>query len=555
MNKSFVKKYFLISGLGIFLIVYCGFFFLQDDNIYLKINKGIELFGRIYREVTVNYVDDLDPEKFMEAGIEGMLETLDPYTNYIDETRNDDIELIQTGKYGGIGISVGQRDGNIFIISLMEGYSAYKKGIFPGDKILEIDSTKVSGMKPDEIRKLVRGAPGTDVKLKIEREGEKHPLDFILQREEIQVKNVTYSGLLPGNIGYIKLERFSRTAGDEVRKAIKDLKATPNLAGLVLDLRNNPGGLLEAAFEVTKKFVPKNSVIVTTKGRKPETEKKFTSDEEPIAQDMPLVVLVNNNSASASEIVTGAIQDLDRGVVIGTKTFGKGLVQSVIGLSYNTSLKITTAKYYTPSGRCIQKIDYVNKGKDGVLKTTPDSLKKHFKTLNNRDVMEAGGISPDSIVIEDSASLYVQELIRKSMFFRFAVQYASENKRNITEININNNIVEEFKKYLSEKKFEYKNEAERKIDELMDLAKKNKYSADFTGHLDRLYSQVNSEKNKEFEKNKKDILKNLENELVGNIKGVTEQIAASLKTDKQVQAAIDVLKNRKLYKKLLNIKG
>jgi carboxyl-terminal processing protease len=542
-----------ITGI-VFIGIFAGFILLDDDKVYLKINKSIELFGRVYREVTLNYVDDLDPDKFMQAGIEGMLSTLDPYTIYIDEKKNDDIDLIQTGKYGGIGITVGMRDGNIIIVSLMEGYSAQKKGLMPGDKLLEIDGKKIQGMRVDDVKQFVRGEPGTDVKIKIEREGEKEPIEFVLQREEIQVKNVTYSGIVGDKVGYIRLERFSRTAGEEVRKAIKSLKSQENLSGIILDLRNNPGGLLEAAVDVTKKFVSKNSIIVSTKGRKADSEKKYISDEEPIATDISLVVLVNNQSASASEIVAGAIQDLDRGLIVGNKTFGKGLVQSIVNLSYNSSLKVTTAKYYTPSGRCIQKIDYMHKGKDGLFLIIPDSLKKHFKTINGRDVTEAGGILPDSVVIIDSTSDYTSELIRKAMFFKFAVQFAITHKELEKDFKVTDNLISDFEKFLKSKNFEYKDESEKKMEELWKIAKSKDYSVAFMGHLKEMEKQIKVEKENEFVRNKDEIKYNLEFEIVGNLKGQTEQIAYSVNYDKQVLTAIKLLNNKKLYSKILNIK-
>jgi carboxyl-terminal processing protease len=548
------KVHILISGL-IFLTLFTGFYYFSDDNVYLKINRSIDLFGKIYREVTFNYVDDIDPEKFMEAGINGMLSELDPYTVYIDEKKNDDIDLIQTGKYAGVGITVGMRDDCIVIISLMEGYSAQKKGLMPGDKILEIAGVSMLGKKVDDVREYVRGDPGTDVKIIIEREGESKHLEFILQREEIQLKNVTYYSIIHDNIGYIRLERFSRSAGDEVRRAVKDLKSRGNLSGLILDVRDNPGGLLDAAIEIVKKFVPKNSLIVSTKGRNADSEKKFLSDEEPIAGDLPMVVLVNEHSASASEIVAGALQDLDRAVVVGNKSFGKGLVQTITGLTYNSSLKITTAKYYTPSGRCIQKIDYMHKGKDGIFSLKPDSLKQHFKTLHGRDVVEAGGIYPDSTVLQDSTNEFLNELVRKAMLFKFAVTYANGNKNLKSDFSVTDNILREFKNYLKDKKFDYKDETEKKLNEIVEIASSKKYSHEFLNEIKLLEKSVKNEKEKDFERNEHEIKIMLENEIIGVAEGQTEQISNSLKYDDQLKTAINILQNRKIYKKFLNIKN
>lgn len=554
MKKSLLKLY-LILFLLTFAGIFSGFYYFSDDNIYIKINRSIDLFGKIYREITFNYVDEIDPEKFIEAGINGMLSSLDPYTVYIDEKKNDDIDLIQTGKYAGVGITVGMRDDNIVIINLIEGYSAQKKGLLPGDRILEINGVSMVGKKVDDVRTYVRGEPGTDVKMVIEREGESKPLVFILQREEIKLKNVTYYAIIDNDIAYLKLERFSRSAGDEVRRAIKELKAKGNLNGIILDVRDNPGGLLDAAVDIVKKFVPKNSLIVSTKGRAPNTEKKYYSDEEPTAGDLPLAVLVNGSSASASEIVAGAIQDLDRGIIIGTKTFGKGLVQSITGLTYNSSLKITTAKYYTPSGRCIQKIDYMHKGKDGLFITKPDSLKQHFKTLRGRDVIEAGGITPDSLIVTDTTDEYIKELIRKAMFFKFAVYYSNNNKNIGVDFTVNDNILKEFKNYLKDKKFEFQDEAEKKLADILAIANSKKYTNQFITEVKNLQKSIKVEREKDFERNINQIKQMLENEIIGVAKGQTEQIANSLKYDKQTKIAVEILKNKKVYNKYLFIKN
>ena len=291
-------------------------FKLSDQDYFFKINKSIDIFGRAYREITMNYVDEVDPEKFMEAGIDGLLGTLDPYTNFISEKEADEVELITFGKYGGIGVTIGVRDGYITILQLMEGYSAQRQGIQPGDRIMEIDGIPVTGSKPENIRSMTRGEPGTELHLKIERDGESKPLEFIVVREEIQLKNIAYADFVQDGIAYIRLDRFSRGAGDELGLAIKDLKLKGSIKGLILDLRNNPGGLLDVAVNVVEKFAAKGSLVVSTRGRAPDSEKKFYVSTDPMLPDVPLVVLVNRQSASASEIVAGAIQDLDRGIIL-----------------------------------------------------------------------------------------------------------------------------------------------------------------------------------------------------------------------------------------------
>ncbi|MEK7250972.1 MAG: S41 family peptidase, partial [Bacteroidota bacterium] len=287
---------------GVF-VLFVGFTPTTDNEFFFKINKSIDVFGRVYKEIATNYVDEVDPEKFMHAGIEGMLNTLDPYTVYIDKEDGDEVDLLTNGRYGGIGVTIGSRDGAIQVITVMDGNAAQRAGIIPGDKILEVDGVKVSNKKPDEVRSLTRGEPGTEVKVLVGREGEKKPMLFVLIREEIQVKNVTYADFIGNGIAYIRLERFSRKAGDELRQAIKEIKLKGEIKGVVLDLRGNPGGLLDAAVDVVSKFVPKGSAIVSTKGRRPEAEKQYHSIEEPLLAETPLVVLTDRNSASASEIV------------------------------------------------------------------------------------------------------------------------------------------------------------------------------------------------------------------------------------------------------------
>jgi len=549
-----IKNYFVLV-VSMLLFLSSGFYYFNDDQIYLQINRGIDLFGKVYREVSFNYVDEIDPDKFVESGIEGMLSVLDPYTTYMNEKRNDDLDLIQTGKYAGVGITVGMRDNKIVITSLMDGYSAQKKGVVPGDVILEIGGNSMVGKRTESVREFVKGDPGTEVKFVISREGEPKPLEFILTREEIKLKNVTYFNIIQNDVGYIKLEHFSRSASEEVRQAIKELKERGNLSGLILDLRENPGGLLESAYEIAKKFVPNKSRIVSTKGRNPVSERQFVSNEEPIAGNIRMVALVNEQSASSSEVVVGALQDLDRAVIVGNKTFGKGLVQTVVSLTNNSSLKITTAKYYTPSGRCIQKIDYMYKNNEQIFAIKPDSLKEHFKTLNGRDMLEAGGIYPDSVVPNDSLSSYVNELIRRAYIFKFAVQYVNANKKKENFVLPLPTIMKEFKNYLKEQNFEYKNEIGKRLEDISKLASANNYSSDFMNQLKAIEKSVKLESGKEFDRNEKAISQVLETEIMGIWKGETERIANGLKYDSQLKVAVDIVHDKKLYNKLLNIKN
>ncbi|HTP12194.1 MAG TPA: S41 family peptidase, partial [Bacteroidota bacterium] len=421
MIRSGRRKYLVATVIiSVFAFASLGVWRMADEDLMFKIYQSVDTFSKVYKEIAVNYVDEVDPQRFMRAGVDGMLKTLDPYTVFIGENEGDELDLVTTGKYAGVGITIGLRDGAVTVLNLVEGFSAAKQGIEIGDKILEIDGKSMIGAKPEDVRGVVRGPAGTEVRMKVARDGDPKPLEFVLVREEIPVRNVTYAGYVQPGIGYIRLDRFARTAGDDVRNAINQLKSKGELNGVVLDLRDNPGGLLDIAVSVVSKFVPEKSLVVSTHGRRPESDRKYYSSETPMLPDVPLAVLVDRGSASASEIVAGAIQDMDRGIIVGERTFGKGLVQTITRISENASIKITTARYYTPSGRCIQEIDYSHRTKDGVFATVPDSLKRAFRTSHGRTVLDAGGIQPDTVVTEEENGRIIDELLRKAMFFKFA---------------------------------------------------------------------------------------------------------------------------------------
>ena len=526
-----------------------------DAEFYLKIYRGIDTYSKVYKEITINYVDSLDPEEFMRAGIDGMLRTLDPYTVYIGEKENDEIDLITNGKYGGVGVTIGLRDGYVTVINLLEGFSAAKQGVEVGDRIIEVEGKATKGMSLEGIRQFVRGAPGTELKMKIEREGEKKPIDFVLMREEISVHNIAYAGYIVDGISYVRLERFSRTAGDDLHSTIKDLQAKGELKGLVLDLRDNPGGLLESAVEVVSKFVPESSLVVSTRGRKSDSERKYYSSETPMLRDVPIAVLVNRFSASASEIVGGAFQDLDRGVVVGTRTFGKGLVQTIAQLSENASLKITTARYYTPSGRCIQEVDYWHRDGEGNVTTKPDSLRREFRTAHNRRVWESGGILPDTIVSDTLRNMYLEELNRKSMIFKYANHFAVEKKTIPDTFEVTNAIIDDFEAFMKEKGFEYQDEGELKLKELRTLAQNARYDQSFLDGINKLENELKVSSGKQIYRYQEDIRIALKTEILARMKGDKARFESMFATDKQLQAAISILKNKKTYDKLLGLKG
>jgi carboxyl-terminal processing protease len=542
-------------GLMAIVVIACGFlvgfFGRSDDDLMLKTRQWIGVFGKVYTDVALNYVDPVDPERFMHAGIDGMLKTLDPYTVYLGEKESDEMDLVTTGKYAGVGITIGLRDGYITVISPMEGFSAAKQGIQSGDRILEIDGKVMKSLSTDDVRELVRGTPGTSLKMKIEREGEPKPLEFVLIREEIPVRNVTYAGFVSDGIAYIRLERFSRTAGDDVRSSIKDLKSRGTVKGVVLDLRDNPGGLLDIAVDVVSKFVPESTLVVSTKGRRSDSERKYYSTETPMLGDVPLAVLVDRGSASASEIVAGAIQDVDRGVIIGTRSFGKGLVQTLTRITENSSLKITSGRYYTPSGRSIQEIDYFHRTKDGVFTVKPDSARKQFSTANNRIVLDGEGIVPDSTVPDDPSNKLLDELTRKAMLFKFANHLATEKRTFPKNFEVTDELIREFDAFLKEKDFQYEEEAELQLKALREAGTKARYGKSFSDEVERLETIIRSEKGRAFERYDKEIRKALKLEIIERLRGEKAAIQASFKDDRQLQVASTLLKNRPVYAKLL----
>jgi carboxyl-terminal processing protease len=548
-----MKRKFFLFGFTFFIAVGFLKFHPQNEDIFLKINKSVEVFGKIYKEVILNYVDEVDPEKFIRAGIKGMLSELDPYTVFIDEKHSEEVDALTTGKYGGIGISISKFDTSIVVIKVSRGYPADKAGIRVGDVIVQIDSIYVKDKSLDEVRSLMVGKPGTQLKVKVIREGVSNPLVFELTRAEVEVKNITFYDFIDDGIAYIKLERFSRNAGEELRKAIKNLQSKGEIKGLILDLRDNPGGLLDAAVDVVEKFVPEGSLIVSTKGRKPDAVRNYFSTEKPILLDVPLVVVVNGSSASASEIVAGAIQDLDRGVVLGTKTFGKGLVQTITYLSYNTFLKMTTAKYYTPSGRCIQEIDYFHKP-DGVFIQKPDSEQKVFKTKNGRIVFAEGGIFPDTVVEEKKRSDFVEALAQRRLFFKFANKFRAENESIPDDFVINDSIFSRFEDFVKKSNFSYKDSFEINLEKAVEYAKRQKLNNGYIAEVEAMLNKVRTQRIDYFKLYREQIADELAREIISRYKYEDELIAWGLKNDNQVKTAVAILKNKKSYNLLLGLK-
>jgi len=544
-RKVFLVTLFLLMGTSI------GFVAVNTSDSFYEVRRSIDLFGNVYKDVIENYVDPVSPGQFMRKGIDAMLSSLDPYTVYMDKQNSGDIDLLTTGKYGGIGVTIGAADGKVIITGVFDGYSAQRQGLRIGDQILMVDSSDVSKMKFDDVSDMVRGEPGTQVKLRIKREGDEEPFDVVLVRSDIRLKFVSYYGIVDSTVGYIKLDQFSRGSDEEVRDALTDLMARTDLTGIILDLRNNPGGLLEAAVNITELFVPKGSLIVITKGRDPSSDKKYISDQDPIAPNIPMAVLVNGNSASASEIVAGALQDLDRAAIVGTNTFGKGLVQTILPLGYDAQLKITTAKYYTPSGRCIQKIDY-EKRRDGEAAVTPDSLRKRFKTLDGRPVYESGGIAPDSLVSDFKYSDYVERLMHGGYFFDFATEFRSNRDSIPRDFTASPEILEQFKHFVEKDHFVYTSPLDQMIGDASKVASTSGYDDSIYKDLTGLADKVKNDERSLFEKNSKQISDYLTVEIVGRFRGDAGQTEAFLRYDRQAKVAESILESAPAYKRILS---
>lgn len=545
MKKSFI---FFITISALLL----GFYIQRSGDIYYEISKNMELFGKVYKEISFNYVDEINPEEFMREGIKGMLKSLDPYTVFIDESKQEDIDLMTNGKYGGIGVTIGVRNDRITITEILEGYAAQKQGLRIGDIVIEVDGEPITSSDIDDLSSKVKGEPGTTVQLKVLRNNDKDTLLFNIVREEIVIRNLVYADFYPKNSNnvYLKLSNFSRSAAEEIKNALKRLKEEKPIESIVLDLRGNPGGLLDVAVEVCNKFLKKDLLIVSTKGRDPNSEKKYFAKEEPIVPNEKLVVLINENSASASEIVAGAIQDHDRGVILGTQSFGKGLVQTITPISYNTSLKITTAKYYTPSGRCIQKIDYSKKNK--VFNTPLIDEKSEFTTDNNRKVYSAGGIAPDTVVTYEIEGEITKELLAKGVIFDFADKFYYNNQSTKFENLNDNKIFNEFSAYIKSKDFNYTPEVEKKLNALIDDLDKNKINGKILSAANKLKDELKDYFGKELEKYKSEILSYIKIELANRYYNQQRALEESLKYDEQFNTAINLFRNETVFNKLLN---
>ena len=526
---------------------------------YFEISKNLEIFATLYKELNTYYVDDIDPNEFMQEGIDAMLLSLDPYTNFYSEAEIENYRFETTGKYGGIGSTIRKDEEFIVISEPYEGYPADKSGLIAGDKIFAIDGNLVKGKTSEEVSKFLKGEPGTSIRVEILRpqlDGSDKAMVLEITREEVKVKNVPFYGMVENDIAYIKLSNFTQQAGKEVEDAFKELKNEhPNLKGLVLDLRGNPGGLLHEAVNITNVFIDKGELVVFTKGKVEEWDKDFKTINEPLDTELPLVVLTNRGSASASEIVSGAVQDLDRGVVVGQKTFGKGLVQTTRKLTYNTQLKVTTAKYYIPSGRCIQAINYAEKDEDGAVKRIPDSLKVEFQTRNGRVVYDGGGIDPDVATEVEYLSDVSVSLSRKDLIFDYATIYKlnNPNLRDGIDFRVNDTEYTDFVAWVQDKDYEYSTESELMLAEFKEVAEEEEYFDAIEAEFKALESKIHSDKKNDLIKQSDEIKRLLENEIVTRYFYRKGAIQNSFVYDVEVAKAVELIQNPNEYKKLLSV--
>lgn len=526
---------------------------------YFEISKNLEIFATLYKELNSYYVDDIDPNEFMQEGIDAMLQSLDPYTNFYSEAEIENYRFETTGKYGGIGSLIKQDEDYIVISEPYADYPADKAGLIAGDKIIAVDGNLVKGKTSEEVSKFLKGEPGTSISVDILRpqlDGSDKEMTVEITREEVKVKNVPFYGMVEDDIAYIKLSNFTQQAGKEVKDALKELKdENPNLKGVVLDVRGNPGGLLHEAVNITNIFVDKGELVVFTKGKVEEWDKEFKTINEPLETELPLVVLTNRGSASASEIVSGAVQDLDRGVIVGQKTFGKGLVQTTRKLTYNTQLKVTTAKYYIPSGRCIQAINYAEKDEDGAVKRIPDSLKVEFQTKNGRLVYDGGGIDPDITTDVQYLSDVSISLSRKDLIFDYATIYKLKNPslREGVDFRLNDAEYQDFVTWVQDKDYAYSTESEAMLEEFKEVAEEEEYFEGIKAEFEALESKIHSDKKNDLIKQSDEIKRLLENEIVTRYFYREGAIQNSFVYDVEVAKAVELIQNPDEYNKLLSV--
>ncbi len=540
----------LIGALGLGL-----FSFKTENERYFDIAKNLDIFATLFKEVNTYYVDEVTPGKLVKTGIDAMLKSLDPYTNYISEDDIEDFRTQTTGQYGGIGAVVGKRDGKTIVQLPYEGMPAQKAGLLIGDEILKIDGVDIKKKNNSDVSKLLKGQANTVVKLEVKRYGVDKPFDVAVTRDKIQIENVPYYGMVTKDIGYFQLSGFTNDASREVKTAVAKLKEQ-GAKKIIFDLRDNPGGLLNEAVNISNLFVNKGKDIVSTKGKVTDWNKVYKALDEPLDTDIPMVILTSSRSASASEIVSGVMQDYDRAVLVGDRTFGKGLVQATRPLSYNSQLKVTTAKYYIPSGRCIQEVDYAHRKEDGSLGKIPDSLRVAFKTAAGRTVFDGGGVAPDIEVKDKEYADISKALGNKGHFFEYANKYRAEHPTiaSAKEFSLSDAEYQKFVAYLGKKDISYSTNVEQAIDDLVKKAQAEKHYDDIKNDVEVMKKKIASNKANDLMRFKPEIKEILEQEIATRYYFQKGSIEASFDDDADILAAIDVLNNTSKYQGILQAK-
>ncbi len=526
----------------------------QTKHNNFEISKSIDIYNNVLRQLNMYYVDEINPAELNESAINAMLDGLDPYTVFIPESQIEDVKLMTTGEYGGIGAIIQFFEGKSQIAEPYEGFPAAKAGLIPGDIFLEVNGIDVEGKNTSEVSELLKGSPGTTVRLKMQRPGEKEPFVKELKREKIKIDNIPYYTVFDNGIGYAILSQFTKDCAKELKNIVVEMKKNHELKGFILDLRGNGGGLLNEAVDIVNMFVPKNKLVVYQKGKVKDNNYNHYTQHEPLDLDIPLVILVNEGSASASEIVSGSIQDFDRGVIIGQRTFGKGLVQNIFPMNYNTQIKVTVAHYYLPSNRCIQEIDYSKKNKKTVdTLAKNDTLGKAFHTANGRVVYEGHGIQPDVKVEPTMVSTISTYLYAKNMFFKYANKFYREHKsiKPADEFKITDDIYSDFMQFVKDEGFTFTSQSETEIKELEHIAKMEGYLDDIQPILNQVVAKIEEEKANDIVNNRKEIEELLRIEIASRYYFQKGKIIASFDDDPELAKAFEVILNREEYDNIL----
>ncbi|MBE9468237.1 MAG: S41 family peptidase [Bacteroidetes bacterium] len=536
------------------LIIITPILFVSFNNDNFEIAKNLDIYYTLFRELNLYYVDEIDPGEIIKNSIDEMLKSLDPYTVFIPESKIEDFKFMTTGQYGGVGAMIRKSGDYVLISEPYENSPIHKAGIEAGDIITKIEGKSTKGKSTKDISELLKGQPNTHVKLTIKRKGIDKSFNKSITREKIKIKSVPYYGMLNDSIGYVKLNVFTDKSSKDVKNAILDLKEKQHAKAFVFDLRNNPGGLLHEAVKICNLFVDKGQTIVTTKGKVKQWNKTYKATNQPIDTKTPLAIIVNRGSASASEIVSGTMQDLDRAVIIGQRTYGKGLVQTTRSLSYNSKLKVTTAKYYIPSGRCIQALDYSHRNEDGSVGKIPDTLITKFSTNNGRDVYDGGGVLPDIKLEPEYFSKIAISLVIKNLIFDFATDYkiSHDSIASATNFTFTDDDYEAFKLFLGDKKFDYKTQCEKKLIELEKIAKKEKYYNKVSKEFEVLHKDLAHDKNKDLITFKDEIKELIKEEIISRYYFQKGRISSSLSKDPDIKEALEILGNNKKYTNILS---